>query len=342
MNSVRAKFRNAAAFFWQHPVLWLPVLGADLCKSVFAQADAVFRHAVIIWSMPQSVMGDYGGGTSLPVVPIVLGGFLERLANVFGLFCYLYAFAMVARSVPRVQQGERSGRFFLEALPKKLWQTLGWSALAWTALPLSFALGVWSHHYFVEALLLLALVLLVPALYLLAPVLLRYASANSETDLIRQDDRLADTCFLLFAVVGSSVPGYVFLQLTKQGSQLSQLANRALAWFLVTCCFSLLSSLPYVYAMIGLTVRELPLGLFVYGTLHPDRAPAEIREEAKQLVWRGEASVAGRLQDLGEYPALLSSAVGATVEGAVFSLPSSNEALLAAFDRYEGLRPSVA
>lgn len=136
-----------------------------------------------------------------------------------------------------------------------------------------------------------ALVLLVPSLYLLTPVLLRYASANSETRLVHQDDRLADTCFLLFAVVGSTVLGYAFLQLTKQDSQLSQLANHAFAWFLVTCCLSLLGSVPYVYAMIGLTLGELPPELFVYGTLHPDRAPAEIRgSEAVGVAQRGKRS----------------------------------------------------
>lgn len=107
MNSLQDRFRNAAAFFWQHPVLWLPVLAADLCKSVFAQADAVFRHAVIVGSMPQSVLGGYGGGTSLPVVPIVLGGFLNgsQMSSACSATCMPLRFwPGVCRACSRVAQ----------------------------------------------------------------------------------------------------------------------------------------------------------------------------------------------------------------------------------------------
>jgi hypothetical protein len=39
----------------------------------------------------------------------------------------------------------------------------------------------------------------------------------------------------------------------------------------------------------------------VYGTLHPDRAPAEIR----RLIPLGPATILGTLHNLGEYPALI-------------------------------------
>ncbi len=134
---------------------------------------------------------------------------------------------------------------------------------------------------------------------------------------------------------------YVFLQLASQDRSLNQLATHKLIWELISLCVSMAGSLPYVFGMIGLTLRELPPGLFVYGTLHPDRAPEEVRQQAQQLVWRGSGSVAGQLRDLGEYFALLPGDVGHDVEGDVFSLPDDHGSLLAAFDRYEGYDPQA-
>ena len=81
-------------------------------------------------------------------------------------------------------------------------------------------------------------------------------------------------------------------------------------------------------------------GLFVYGTLHPDRAPEEIKEVVKRLTPLGRGTVVGQLHDLGEYPALI---VGGKrrerVPGAVFALPD-DPAALQALDRYEEFQPA--
>jgi hypothetical protein len=49
----------------------------------------------------------------------------------------------------------------------------------------------------------------------------------------------------------------------------------------------------------------MPETLFVYGTLHPDRAPAEIRSVARRLIPLGPATILGTLHNFGEYPALI-------------------------------------
>ncbi|MDE3105993.1 MAG: gamma-glutamylcyclotransferase [Acidobacteriota bacterium] len=83
-----------------------------------------------------------------------------------------------------------------------------------------------------------------------------------------------------------------------------------------------------------------PQHIFLYGTLHPQHAPAEVRDYARQLLHVGAATVSGTLYHLGEYPALL--AYGShRVPGTVFALPAAprDEPLLRAFDRYEDYRP---
>jgi gamma-glutamylcyclotransferase (GGCT)/AIG2-like uncharacterized protein YtfP len=76
--------------------------------------------------------------------------------------------------------------------------------------------------------------------------------------------------------------------------------------------------------------------LFVYGTLRPGLAPAELEEPLGQLRGVGKGSAPGRLYDLGEYPgAALDRRCAARVIGEVFELPPDRMPL-PALDAYEG------
>jgi gamma-glutamylcyclotransferase (GGCT)/AIG2-like uncharacterized protein YtfP len=80
--------------------------------------------------------------------------------------------------------------------------------------------------------------------------------------------------------------------------------------------------------------------LFIYGTLHPHRAPGEIRDAVKRLTPLGKGTVRGTLYDLGDYPGLvLGGAAPAKIAGEVFTLPS-DPGTLACLDDYEEFRPS--
>ncbi len=91
----------------------------------------------------------------------------------------------------------------------------------------------------------------------------------------------------------------------------------------------------------------MPILLFIYGTLHPDRAPRGIARVARRLKPVGRATIPGRLLDLGEYPGLIlpdsarpGDSAASDVEavpGEVFEVPDL--ATLAALDRYEDFRP---
>lgn len=79
--------------------------------------------------------------------------------------------------------------------------------------------------------------------------------------------------------------------------------------------------------------------LFVYGTLHPDRAPAEIQYAVSQLKLIGPATIRGEVRDLGEYPALMPRSWRGSIAGTLFALPD-DPAVLHALDAYEGYDPS--
>ncbi|HEX9199995.1 MAG TPA: gamma-glutamylcyclotransferase family protein [Acidobacteriaceae bacterium] len=79
--------------------------------------------------------------------------------------------------------------------------------------------------------------------------------------------------------------------------------------------------------------------LFVYGTLHPSRAPREIAGVARKLTHVGHGTIRGRLYDLGDYPGvILDDDATEPVHGEVFALPPDPDAL-ACLDAYEDYRP---
>ena len=83
----------------------------------------------------------------------------------------------------------------------------------------------------------------------------------------------------------------------------------------------------------------MPECLFLYGTLHPDRAPAEIAAAARRLIPHRSGTIRARLYDLGAYPGVILDPAAPEVPGEVFLVPDA--ATLAALDAYEDYRPAA-
>jgi gamma-glutamylcyclotransferase (GGCT)/AIG2-like uncharacterized protein YtfP len=83
--------------------------------------------------------------------------------------------------------------------------------------------------------------------------------------------------------------------------------------------------------------------LFIYGTLHPTRAPAEIAPIVALLKPIGPAILRGRLLDLGAYPGLILPGTD-EIRGELFALPVDRALrvrIWAALDAYEDFRPDA-
>jgi gamma-glutamylcyclotransferase (GGCT)/AIG2-like uncharacterized protein YtfP len=95
----------------------------------------------------------------------------------------------------------------------------------------------------------------------------------------------------------------------------------------------------------------MPFPLFIYGTLHPDKAPAAIATTARLLKPLGRGTIRGRMYNLGEYPGVILASdphagedEAGVVPGALFSIPDipggpDASAILARLDAYEDFRP---
>jgi len=75
--------------------------------------------------------------------------------------------------------------------------------------------------------------------------------------------------------------------------------------------------------------------LFVYGTLRRDSAHPMARYLERVARYLGDATVAGRLYDLGRYPGLVGGGPGERVRGHQFAMDDP-AAVLARLDEYEG------
>ncbi|MES2390019.1 MAG: gamma-glutamylcyclotransferase family protein, partial [Acidobacteriota bacterium] len=83
--------------------------------------------------------------------------------------------------------------------------------------------------------------------------------------------------------------------------------------------------------------------LFVYGTLHPDRAPRELADLVARFELLSPATVHGRLYDFGRYPALIvlshDDPTATVVPGYLFRIPT-DPATFTRLDDYEGFHPT--
>jgi gamma-glutamylcyclotransferase (GGCT)/AIG2-like uncharacterized protein YtfP len=84
----------------------------------------------------------------------------------------------------------------------------------------------------------------------------------------------------------------------------------------------------------------MPDRLFLYGTLRPASAPAEVRPAVAKLRRLGSGTVPGTLFDLGDYPgAIFRDDAESQVVGEVFDVPEDTD-VMAALDDYEDFDPA--
>jgi gamma-glutamylcyclotransferase (GGCT)/AIG2-like uncharacterized protein YtfP len=81
--------------------------------------------------------------------------------------------------------------------------------------------------------------------------------------------------------------------------------------------------------------------LFVYGTLRPGYAPAEIAATVALLRPVGRGSVRARLYQFADYPGAVLDAAAEPLAGEIFALPAECEGALARLDAYEDFRPGA-
>jgi gamma-glutamylcyclotransferase (GGCT)/AIG2-like uncharacterized protein YtfP len=84
--------------------------------------------------------------------------------------------------------------------------------------------------------------------------------------------------------------------------------------------------------------EQNPKHLFIYGTLHPDRAPSEIADVVRNMKPVGRATIRGVRYELDSFPAVIIDAKAGEVAGEVYVLPNDADSLKR-LDEYEEYYP---
>jgi uncharacterized membrane protein YhaH (DUF805 family) len=122
--SVRWVWRETTALFWEHPVLWLPILGADLFSFFLTREQKQIAHLVIyrlVLDAPSVLSGarrlpDRGDPSShgLVLKAAVVGALFEWTAHFIQILLYTIALFIVVALVRNIQQ--RTEHPFLSAI----------------------------------------------------------------------------------------------------------------------------------------------------------------------------------------------------------------------------------
>jgi preprotein translocase subunit SecG len=270
--SVRQVWREAAALFWEYPVLWAPVLGADLLLFFLTKLQQYVSH-VLIYHLVLGPASVFGGTRNLPgpssngVVfkAAVLSGTLQWSTHFAQIIFYTIALfitaALVRKSSRQNTELLLSPMHFVRSRRRAIFglslRVLGLVVLLAIFLGTLIAFTISQAQKYMVHLPTGALyVLIVPAFcsiaYLAAPITLRHIGLTTLKAVTAESKRKA-RIFAVLAVAMSSLLGYCLPYI--EGSFTAEPFFSSLpAVTTLEAIVSLLVALPYVVLFIALTL----------------------------------------------------------------------------------------
>ena len=265
VNATRELFRRTSIVFTKYPVLWLPLVLADVLRSLLQWFSQPMTRAVLFAAAPRSAIG--GGISGLPSpskIALITGG-MSFVVTVLGLLLYLYALGVVARAVDadaRTPARTPAMHFDIPAGLGKVWLQISGLALLFTlystgvinAVVLPIAMRSHMRPTSLQTLVwVCVLPVLAGILFVAVGPLRRYVLRIQEQPLFRQ---------------GPSGPYFLLLAGSAVVSTLASMAIRlltghpriqpSLGLLLLQVVASAATAFPYAYAMTGLSI-SLPL-----------------------------------------------------------------------------------
>jgi hypothetical protein len=270
--SIRQIWRETAALFWEYPVLWLPVLGADLLSFFLTRLEKNAARQVIYHLLlgPASVFGDTrsfpGPSSDAPFgKAAAVGGLFEWSMHFTQIVLYTTAFFMTAALVRKVS---RQATEFLPSLMQSLrsrWRAIFGLSLRVLGVvaPLAISFGALiaftiaqTQKYMVRPPRGAMYVLIVPAFcgmaYFVAPIAMRRIDAMALKPLTAESKRNG-RIFAVLAVVVSSFLGYC-LPFIETSFIAEPFFGNSSAIAILGAIVSLVTAIPYVVLFIALTL----------------------------------------------------------------------------------------
>jgi hypothetical protein len=260
-------FRRTTAIFTAHPILWAPLVCADIARSLVQWFSRPVLRAALLASAPRSVLG--GGIAGMPSqtkIALIAGG-IGFVVTALGLLFYLYALGVVARSLdPDARTGFRKPNVD-SALPDGLWpawlRVCGLAAIylicsgtlvSSVLIPRAAKAGVKAAtmQWLIAAVILPVIAIV---LYLSISTLRAYVLRVQTQPLTRRGQPLPYFLMLIAAVVSGTLVSFAIAYLTRR-SATPAIANTT-AFFLLQVLASVITAFPYAFAMTGLSLSPV-------------------------------------------------------------------------------------
>ncbi len=267
MNATRDLFRRTSHLFAKYPVLWLPLLMADVLRSLIQLLSRPVTRAALLAAAPKSAFGGVAGAPSAAKIALI-GGALGFLVTAIGLFLYMYALGVIARSLERDAFTSKPRAPELRfSSPKGLlqaWlQTAGLAAI-FVVFTTAFISGVvlpWTSRARFKPgnVQWIALAVIVPAaavlLYFAVDILRRYVLRVQSLSPLENGPRSPYFLLLLVTALFSNLAAFGIAYATRRSMSVPGVAQ-SLPFLLFQLLVSAATALPYAYAMIGLSLSS--------------------------------------------------------------------------------------
>ena len=103
VNATRELFRKTSHFFARFPILWVPVLLADLLRTLIGTFVPQLTRGALLAAAPKSALGGIAALPKPATIAAISSG-IGFAATALGLLLYLYALGIVARALVKSTQ----------------------------------------------------------------------------------------------------------------------------------------------------------------------------------------------------------------------------------------------
>jgi hypothetical protein len=269
---VRQVWRETAALFWEYPVLWLPVLAADLISFFLSKLQKYVSHVLIYHVLlgPPSVFGGRHGlmepsSNALVFKAAMLGGTLEWSTHFAQIILYTIALFVTTALVRSTSRHESKYFHASVQLVRSQWRAILGLSLRFLGLMVLLAISLGAllaftiaqtQRYMVHLPQAAMYAYIVPAFccvaYLAAPIAMRRIGTVTSQPLTAESTRngrlFASVAVTVSTLVGYCLP-YIGTSFTAEPFFSSSLVVTALG-----AIASLIVASPYVVLFIALTL----------------------------------------------------------------------------------------
>ena len=279
MSQTSDLFRRTTSIFTAHPVLWVPLVVADVLKTVVQWFSRPVTRAALIASAPHSALGGGISGMPSPAKIAIIGGGITGLTAAaiaarqgkkvaaLGLLLYLYALGVVARAIDADARTGIRKPLLETSTPDGLWPAwlrisglaalyvlCSGAVLSTVIIPRAVHAGVkgTSMSWLVAA---LVLPLIAMVLFLSINTLRTYVLRVQTQPPARCGNPMPYFLMLAAAVVCGTLVSFGLAYLTRR-SATPAIVNSS-AFFMLQLLASVVTAFPYAYVMTGLSLSPV-------------------------------------------------------------------------------------